>query len=38
MTDPVTHVENFVTGFHEERTEDPHPHPILGVYYRQGRT
>ena len=23
---------DFVTGFHEERTEAPWPHPIIGAY------
>lgn len=36
MGDPITHTQNFVHGFHEERTEEPAPHPIIGAYYRQG--
>lgn len=36
MDEPQTHIEHFVTGFHEERTEEPAPHPIIGAYYRQG--
>lgn len=38
MVEPVTHSENFVHGFHEERTEEPFAHPIIGAYYRQGWT
>lgn len=25
-------ISDFVMGFHEERTEEPFPHPIIGAY------
>ena len=34
-SEPYGHNGNFVRGFHEERTEQPHPHPIVGAYRRR---
>lgn len=34
LPEPIGHEANFVHGFHEERTEEPHPHPIIAAYWR----
>lgn len=34
-SEPYGHTGNFVHGFHEERTEEPGYHPIVGAYRRK---
>lgn len=36
-SEPNGHTDNFVHGFHEERTENPYAHPIVGAYRRKAK-